>query len=93
MIRGPMINGHFNYYTDEVFEAEFGLNPRLWIEVLALQGDNSDNIPGVRNIGHKRALQLVSRYGRIENIFDQISEAWHHPQFRCRVHPSIVRSR
>jgi len=53
-----------------VFLDEFGVEPRMWTEVMALQGDASDNVPGVYNIGEKRALSLVSRFGKIENVFE-----------------------
>lgn len=71
-----MKEGTYQKYTKETFSEEFGVDPDLWIDVLALQGDSVDNIPGVHTIGHKRALHLVSSYGKIENIFERASEVF-----------------
>lgn len=68
-IRGPMKKGVFKKYTPDRFVREFGYDSSLWIDKMGLEGDAADNIPGVRNIGPKRAQALVSMYGRIENIF------------------------
>ncbi len=50
----------------------FNVKPKQLIEVKALMGDSSDNIPGVKGIGEKTALKLISTYGSIENIFQNI---------------------
>ena len=50
----------------------YGLEPKQLIEVKALQGDTSDNIPGVPGIGEKTALSLIQRYGSIENLYERI---------------------
>ena len=50
----------------------YGLEPKQLIEVKALQGDTSDNIPGVPGIGEKTALSLIQRYGSIENLYEKI---------------------
>ena len=47
--------------------------PKELIEVKALMGDSSDNIPGIKGIGEKTALSLVSKYHNIDNIFSNIS--------------------
>lgn len=49
-------------------------DPRLIIDILALWGDASDNIPGVPGIGEKSAIKLVSQYGTVENILENIEE-------------------
>jgi len=48
----------------------WGLEPVQMIDFLALQGDPSDNIPGVRGVGPKTALELLKKYGSIEHIYD-----------------------
>jgi len=63
----------FYYYADDV-KNEFGVNPQEFIDVKALMGDTSDNIPGVAGIGEKTATKLISEYGSIENIYDHIDE-------------------
>ncbi len=52
----------------------FGVPPDLVADVLAIMGDASDNIPGVRGIGEKGALGLVSRHGGVENILAHLPE-------------------
>jgi DNA polymerase-1 len=54
--------------------------PRRVTDVLALIGDTSDNIPGVRGIGPKFAAELVSEFGSVEEILDKISQV--KPRFR-----------
>ena len=56
-------------YTPEVFREEYGFAPPLMVDLKALMGDSSDNIPGVPGIGEKTAMDLVRRYGTIENIY------------------------
>ena len=52
----------------------YGLEPKQLIEVKALQGDTSDNIPGVPGIGEKTALSLIQRYESIDNLYQKIDE-------------------
>lgn len=50
----------------------FGVEPEQMIDVMALSGDASDNIPGVPGIGPKTALSLIQTYGNIEHLYEQI---------------------
>ncbi len=50
----------------------YGVEPKQMIEVKGLQGDTSDNIPGVPGIGEKTALSIVKEYGTIENLYQTI---------------------
>ena len=52
----------------------YGLEPVQLIEVKGLQGDTSDNIPGVPGVGEKTALSMVQTYGSIENIYKELEE-------------------
>ena len=51
-----------------------GIKPSEVVDVLALMGDTSDNVPGVEKIGLKTAAQLIQQYGSIEGIFENIDE-------------------
>lgn len=52
--------------------AKFGVPPELVIDVLALMGDSSDNVPGVKGIGEKTAIPLVQEFGTLENILASV---------------------
>ena len=53
---------------------KFGVPPERVIDVLALMGDSSDNIPGVRGIGEKTAIKLIQDYGDLETILTRVDE-------------------
>ncbi len=63
------------YYTPDVFQAEYGLDPIRLIDLKALMGDASDNIPGVKGIGEKTALKLIQHAGSLENLLADIDAA------------------
>ena len=56
-------------YTTEKFVEEYGFEPLKLIDLKALMGDTSDNIPGIKGVGEKTALDLVRRFGGIEEIY------------------------
>ena len=58
----------------ETFFKEYGLTPDKMIDIKALQGDASDNIPGVKGIGEKTALKLLQEYGDLNGVYDNITE-------------------
>lgn len=58
--------------VESVFE-EYGVMPKQLIDVKALQGDSSDNIPGVKGVGEKTALKLVADYKTLDGIYENIS--------------------
>ncbi len=61
----------YNYYPEDV-EREYGVTPVQFIDVKALQGDQSDNIPGVPGIGEKTARALIAEYGSVEGVYENI---------------------
>ena len=60
-----------NYTVDEL-KAKYGLTPNEMIELKALMGDSSDNIPGVAGVGEKTATDLVTRYHSIDYIYENL---------------------
>lgn len=62
-----------NYYWDDVI-ALYNVNPREFIDVKALMGDASDNIPGVTGIGEKTASKIIAQFHSIENAYEHIDE-------------------
>ncbi len=57
------------YYPDDV-KAEYGVTPLEFIDLKAIQGDSSDNIPGVPGIGEKGARDIIVKFHSIENAFE-----------------------
>lgn len=57
-------------YTPDVIMEKYGVTPPQMIEIKALQGDASDNIPGVAGVGEKTAGELIKKYGNIDTIYD-----------------------
>ena len=61
-------------YNREKIIEKYGINPKQLIDVKGLQGDSSDNIPGVPGVGEKTALTLIQKYGSIEKLYKAIEE-------------------
>lgn len=62
-------------FTDyESLIKEYGVQPGQMVDVMALSGDRSDNIPGVPGIGEKTALELIRKFGSLENVFEKLNE-------------------
>ena len=60
-------------YTPELFREEYGFEPVRMVDLKALMGDSSDNIPGVPGIGEKTAMDLVRRYGTVDAIYNGLA--------------------
>lgn len=56
------------------FEEIYGVSPTVFVDVKALMGDSSDNIPGVPGVGEKTALKLIQEYGTLQGVYDHIDE-------------------
>ena len=56
----------------EVFRETYKCDPIKMIDLKALMGDSSDNIPGVKGIGEKTAINLISEYGSLEEVYNNI---------------------
>ncbi len=61
-------------YTPEALFQKYGLTPPEMIELKALMGDSSDNIPGVAGVGEKTATDLIMRYHSLDYIYEHIDE-------------------
>lgn len=64
----------FIKYNPESFYEEYGLEPIKIIDLKALAGDSSDNIPGVKGIGEKTALTLLQEFKSVEKIYENIEK-------------------
>ena len=67
----PMKNKFIN---DEDVKNKFGVSPNKVIDVQALAGDSSDNVPGVPGIGVKTAAELINKYGTLEKLLQSANE-------------------
>ncbi len=65
---------HIELFDVAHFEEKYGVGAHQWIDVKALKGDASDNIPGVAGVGEKTALQLIGQYHTLENIYEHLDE-------------------
>ena len=57
-------------YDKETLLAEYGLEPARMVDLKGLMGDNSDNLPGIKGVGEKTALKLLSKYGTMESVLE-----------------------
>ena len=62
------------YYYDKDVSEQYGVTPVEFIDVKALQGDTSDNIPGVPGIGEKTAGAIIGEYKSIESAYEHVDE-------------------
>ncbi|GAI42259.1 unnamed protein product, partial [marine sediment metagenome] len=61
-------------YDEEAVRERYDLEPGQLIDLKALMGDSSDNIPGVRGVGDKTATRLLKQYGSVEAIYEHLDQ-------------------
>ena len=66
----------------EAVREKYGVQPPQLIEVKSLQGDTSDNIPGVKGIGEKTALSLIQKFGTLDGVYENIDDKTIKPKQR-----------
>jgi DNA polymerase-1 len=64
----------FENITADSFREEYGLDPTQFVDMLALWGDSSDNVPGVPNIGEKTSMKYLKKYYDVEGVIDNADE-------------------
>lgn len=64
----------FEAFTPDYLMEKMGITPTQFIDLKALMGDKSDNIPGVTKIGEKTGIKLLLEYGSLEGIYENIDE-------------------
>ena len=69
-------------YTPEVFQQEYGFEPKKLIDLKALMGDSSDNIPGVAGVGPKTARELLAKFGSLDGVYAHLDDASIRPKLR-----------
>ena len=74
VVLASTVRGQKVYDEAAVRERYGGLGPERVPDIKAIQGDSSDNIPGVRGIGPKHAIRLLTQFGTLEGIYDRVDE-------------------
>jgi DNA polymerase-1 len=77
-----LLDEHTNIYdiktgkvtNPQTMLTEMGISPHQFIDCLALQGDTSDNVPGIPDVGPKTALTWIQKYGSVDNLYEHVDE-------------------
>jgi DNA polymerase-1 len=69
-------------YTEEKFKEEYGFAPKQMVDLKALMGDSSDNIPGVAGVGQKTATDLLLRFGSLDGVYENLNDPTIRPKLR-----------
>lgn len=69
-------------YDEETFRGEYGFEPKKLIDLKALMGDSSDNIPGVAGVGPKTATDLLLRFGSLDGVYANLEDSTIRPKLR-----------
>ena len=69
-------------YTKDKFQEEYGFEPIKMIDLKALMGDSSDNIPGVAGVGPKTATDLLQKFGSLDGVYANLNDASIRPKLR-----------
>lgn len=72
-------------FNKEVFREKYGVESTQFVDVKALMGDSSDNIPGVPGIGEKTALKLIAEHGTLDGIYNDLPTAELTPSVRRKL--------
>lgn len=76
-------------YDPLKIQLDYGIDPIQFIEVKALMGDSSDNIPGVKGIGEKTAMDLIQRYATLDGVYEHLQD----PDVRAAVRTKLEAGR
>ena len=74
VVRIAKPNGEAQTYDIAAVHERYGVTPQQFIDVKALKGDASDNIPGVPGIGEKGAMSLIAKYGSLDAVYEHVDE-------------------
>ncbi len=69
-------------YTQEKFREEYGFEPKKMVDLKALMGDSSDNIPGVAGVGSKTASELLLKFGSLDGVYENLQDESIRPKLR-----------
>ena len=72
-------------FTPEAIQEKYGVSPRQMIDVKALMGDSSDNIPGVAGVGEKTALDLIQKFQSLDGVYSHLDADGIRPAVRKKL--------
>ena len=75
-------------YDEEKFREEYGFEPKKLIDLKALMGDSSDNIPGVAGVGPKTAKELLAKFGSLDGVYENLNDPSIRPKLREKLEAS-----
>ena len=75
-------------YTREKFQEEYGFEPAKMVDLKALMGDSSDNIPGVAGVGPKTATDLLLKFGSLDGVYENLEDKSIRPKLREKLENS-----
>ncbi|MBE7001378.1 MAG: DNA polymerase I [Ruminococcaceae bacterium] len=75
-------------YTEDKFREEYGFEPKRLVDLKSLMGDSSDNIPGVAGVGPKTATELLLKFGSLDGLYENLSDASIRPKLREKLEAS-----
>lgn len=68
-------NSDYVYYDREAFVQKYSITPEQFVDLKAIMGDSSDNIPGIKGIGEKGAIALISEFGTLNELYNCYTKA------------------
>ena len=69
-------------YDEDKFREEYGFEPKKMVDLKALMGDSSDNIPGVAGVGPKTATELLVKFGSLDGVYNNLEDSSIRPKLR-----------
>lgn len=72
-------------YDEAAFREEYGFEPEKLVDLKALMGDSSDNIPGVPGVGPKTATELLVKFGSLDGIYENLQDPSIRPKLRDKL--------
>ncbi|MGN0999625.1 MAG: DNA polymerase I [Faecousia sp.] len=76
-------------YTEAKFREEYGFEPKKLIDLKALMGDSSDNIPGVAGVGPKTATELLTKFGSLDGVYAHLDD----PSIKAKLREKLENGR
>ncbi len=73
------------FYDEAKFREEYGFDPEKMVDLKALMGDSSDNLPGVAGVGPKTAMDLLLKFGSLDGVYANLEDSSIRPKLRQKL--------